>query len=83
MPKMKKGHLLQRPFLDNMAEREGFEPPVGLTLRLISSQVHSTELCHLSKLWAHINKLDGTCKDLIFITMIVRFFFRQFVDFVA
>jgi hypothetical protein len=24
----------------NMAESEGFEPPVGLTLRLISSQVH-------------------------------------------
>ena len=24
----------------NLAEREGFEPPVGLTLRLISSQVH-------------------------------------------
>ena len=25
---------------DNMAESEGFEPPVGLTPRLISSQVH-------------------------------------------
>jgi hypothetical protein len=24
----------------NMADSEGFEPPVGLTLRLISSQVH-------------------------------------------
>ena len=24
----------------NMAESEGFEPPVGLTPRLISSQVH-------------------------------------------
>ena len=33
----------------NMAEREGFEPPVGLTLRLISSQVHSAGLCHLSE----------------------------------
>jgi hypothetical protein len=31
-----------------MAEREGFEPPVPLQVRLISSQVHSTGLCHLS-----------------------------------
>src|ERR1035441_3109651 len=35
---------------DLMAEREGFEPPVALRLRLISSQVHSTGLCHLSAL---------------------------------
>ena len=28
----------------DLAEREGFEPSVGLTLRLISSQVHSTTL---------------------------------------
>ena len=33
---------------DLMAEREGFEPPVPLRVRLISSQVHSTGLCHLS-----------------------------------
>src|ERR1700742_5314354 len=32
-----------------MAEREGFEPPVAFRLRLISSQVHSTGLCHLSE----------------------------------
>ncbi len=31
-----------------MAEREGFEPPIELPLCLISSQVHSTGLCHLS-----------------------------------
>ena|GEM_PF-2603303 len=31
-----------------MAEREGFEPPVPAKVRLISSQVHSTGLCHLS-----------------------------------
>jgi hypothetical protein len=31
-----------------VAEREGFEPPVPLRVRLISSQVHSTGLCHLS-----------------------------------
>ena len=31
-----------------LAEREGFEPPVPLRVRLISSQVHSTGLCHLS-----------------------------------
>ena len=30
-----------------MAVREGFEPSLGLTLRLISSQVHSTGLCQL------------------------------------
>jgi hypothetical protein len=34
--------------LDSMAEREGFEPPIALRLCLISSQVHSTGLCHLS-----------------------------------
>ena len=28
----------------HLAEREGFEPSVGLPLRLISSQVHSTTL---------------------------------------
>ncbi len=31
-----------------VAEREGFEPPIDLRLCLISSQVHSTGLCHLS-----------------------------------
>ena len=31
-----------------MAESEGFEPPIALRLCLISSQVHSTGLCHLS-----------------------------------
>ncbi len=35
-----------------MAERGGFEPPIDLRLCLISSQVHSTGLCHLSVLWA-------------------------------
>ena len=33
---------------DNVAEREGFEPPVPLRVLLISSQAHSTRLCHLS-----------------------------------
>ena len=33
-----------------LAEREGFEPPIALRLCLISSQVHSTGLCHLSAL---------------------------------
>jgi hypothetical protein len=33
-----------------MAEREGFEPPIPLQVCLISSQVHSTGLCHLSVL---------------------------------
>jgi hypothetical protein len=31
-----------------LAEREGFEPPIPLRVCLISSQVHSTGLCHLS-----------------------------------
>jgi hypothetical protein len=30
------------------AEREGFEPPIPVKVCLISSQVHSTGLCHLS-----------------------------------
>jgi hypothetical protein len=34
-----------------LAEREGFEPPIALRLCLISSQVHSTGLCHLSALF--------------------------------
>src|SRR3984957_6945897 len=32
----------------DMAESEGFEPPIALRLCLISSQVHSTGLCQLS-----------------------------------
>ena len=38
-----------------MAEREGFEPPVAFRLRLISSQVHSTGLCHLSQASSYQN----------------------------
>src|SRR5262249_57067056 len=34
------GHLSREP----LAEREGFEPPVPLQVRLISNQVHSTTL---------------------------------------
>ena len=40
--------------LNDLAEREGFEPPIALRLCLISSQVHSTGLCHLSAL-SHSN----------------------------
>ena len=40
-----------------MAEREGFEPPMELPPCLISSQVHSTGLCHLSMFT--INNLGG------------------------
>ncbi len=40
-----------------LAESEGFEPPEGLTLRLISSQVHSTGLCQLSVSEAHIKEV--------------------------
>jgi hypothetical protein len=35
----------------SLAEREGFEPPIPLRVCLISSQVHSTGLCHLSVGW--------------------------------
>ena len=35
-------------FQRTMAEREGFEPPIPVKVCLISSQVHSTGLCHLS-----------------------------------
>ncbi len=35
---------------NSMAEREGFEPPIPVKVCLISSQVHSTGLCHLSAL---------------------------------
>jgi hypothetical protein len=38
-----------------VAEREGFEPPIDLRLCLISSQVHSTGLCHLSALFYFIS----------------------------
>src|SRR5580692_19679 len=38
-------------YIDFMAEREGFEPPIPLRVCLISSQVHSTGLCHLSALF--------------------------------
>ncbi len=33
---------------DLVAEREGFEPPIPVKVWLISSQLHSTGLCHLS-----------------------------------
>ncbi len=53
-----------------MAEREGFEPPIALRLCLISSQVHSTGLCHLSALYNpfiiySINNLSATIPQRI------------------
>jgi hypothetical protein len=42
------GQLREANIEDFVAEREGFEPPIALRLCLISSQVHSTGLCHLS-----------------------------------
>jgi hypothetical protein len=44
---------LHVPTTNHLAEREGFEPPIAFRLCLISSQVHSTGLCHLS---ASINR---------------------------
>ena len=61
--KQKKARYKSGLFMD-MAESEGFEPPEGLTLRLISSQVHSTGLCQLSLRDAHINDLQTLCKPL-------------------
>src|ERR1700730_12850860 len=34
--------------IGRLAEREGFEPPIPVKVWLISSQLHSTGLCHLS-----------------------------------
>ncbi len=36
-------------FMNLLAEREGFEPSIGLTLRRISSAVHSTTLPPLQR----------------------------------
>jgi hypothetical protein len=44
-----------------LAEREGFEPPIALRLCLISSQVHSTGLCHLSALCNYVFRPQKTC----------------------
>src|SRR6185437_6582196 len=46
---------------DFMAERGGFEPPIALRLCLISSQVHSTGLCHLS---VYCQRITGCSLDL-------------------
>jgi hypothetical protein len=35
---------LLRKWVDSVAEREGFEPPIPVKVCLISSQVHSTAL---------------------------------------
>ncbi len=40
--------LIYNRIINLLAEREGFEPPIPLRVCLISSQVHSTGLCHLS-----------------------------------
>jgi hypothetical protein len=48
----------------NMAEREGFEPPIALRLCLISSQVHSTGLCHLSVYQTHPGLYESTGKGI-------------------
>ena len=42
--KQKKSPSFSRRAFYVLAERGGFEPPIGVTLRLISSQVHSTTL---------------------------------------
>ena len=44
MWEQKEYRLLNLLTIDFLAERVGFEPTVGLHLRLISSQVHSTTL---------------------------------------
>ena len=41
---MVKNQFVDFKFVLKMAEREGFEPSIGLTLRRISSAVHSTTL---------------------------------------
>ncbi len=56
-------------FVGFMAERGRFELPIALRLCLISSQVHSTGLCHLSLL---INFISVICD----INMLYRFHCR-------
>jgi hypothetical protein len=46
---------------DLLAEREGFEPPIAFRLCLISSQVHSTGLCHLSALFFKCLAQEARC----------------------
>jgi hypothetical protein len=45
-----------------VAEREGFEPPIPVKVCLISSQVHSTGLCHLSAL-GHRLKMQPSVRN--------------------
>ena len=49
-------HLWRVP--STLAEREGFEPPIALRLWLISSQLHSTGLCHLSGPEVHFTAMN-------------------------
>jgi hypothetical protein len=48
-----RGDIFYRNIIDLLAEREGFEPPIGLHLCRISSAVHSTTLPPLrgSRYW--------------------------------
>ncbi len=46
--------LKYRSLAGILAEREGFEPPIPLRVCLISSQVHSTGLCHLSVFLSYV-----------------------------
>ncbi len=45
-----------------VAESEGFEPPIALRLCLISSQVHSTGLCQLSASLKNSRAGSSVCK---------------------
>jgi hypothetical protein len=49
-----------REWLLKMAEGEGFEPPVPLRVRMISSHVHSTGLCHPSG-WERSKRYGNGC----------------------
>ena len=49
-----------------VAEREGFEPPIPLRVCLISSQVHSTGLCHLSVVFEFAGRESMASGRLIF-----------------
>ena len=48
-----------------MAEREGFEPPIPVKVWLISSQLHSTGLCHLSAYSSANTGVGGGCSIVI------------------
>jgi hypothetical protein len=55
-----------------MAERGRFELPIALRLCLISSQVHSTGLCHLSAFYCYLSSRLAECPKLASLPPVYR-----------